>query len=324
MKKALISVLVVVFSLLIAASAYPSESLSIPGTNSYQAISGGSPRGLDPNFFSNAQSLSSSSKGWTYTDRKTGLLFTVPKGWEEASMNSKHQYLDAKFVSKADPTKIVLYGSSDLWKTLSASEKKGLKRSDIDNRVLTEDLLLTLTGASGSLQEKAFSGKTYYIYSAKASGSVSGRVVTVSMTYAFCVDNGFLYMFQFSGSESDPYYADFTSILSSVKYPSQTSSQDSSVTIIVVSLIALLLITGVVAFVVFKKKHKVQTSRQTPPQFTAPAANTGNSNSSVERSNQTERAPPLSTACWPNCPNCGKPIPSDSKFCPLCGQKTSF
>ncbi|SCX05185.1 hypothetical protein SAMN02910339_00804 [Lachnospiraceae bacterium YSD2013] len=164
-----------------------------------------------------------------YTDPDTKCQFTVPANWSQEEFSSDKQFLDAKFASNIEDGLLIMYGSSDIWNEMSSSDKKGHSRSNIDNEYFsTSDIAQMLGVYSSRVSDTSFDGKGYYKVVNKYSSSEYGVTFKSTMTSFIRFENGYLYMFQFWGDSTNPYYKDFEALLKSVKYPSNSSMLSST------------------------------------------------------------------------------------------------
>lgn len=82
-----------------------------------------------------AWAASSSDEGGIYTDPDTGATFIVPDGWTVDTINLEDaaNFYQVKYTSWKDSGSSFLYGSYDLWDSMSASERSGHTRSEVDS-----------------------------------------------------------------------------------------------------------------------------------------------------------------------------------------------
>lgn len=85
-------------------------------------------------------SLSVSAVGTVYNDSITGVTFTVPDGWKEDEFYEDREFLKAKFTPVNEDGSTMMFGYSDMWSELSASEKAGYTRADIDHNFMKNEL----------------------------------------------------------------------------------------------------------------------------------------------------------------------------------------
>lgn len=236
-----------------------------------------------------------------YKDKDTGLTFTVPDGWNKAALSEQRNYLDTMFESVEDPGLIILYGSTDLWSELSASERIGYTRSGFSSDLFTKQDIADMFGTSKYLvDDVTYGGVHYFKVETTTEKEAMGLTVSVTMTQLFRVENGWGYTFQFNGDESIPYYSDFVSLIKSAEYPEVSNS--SSVVPFVVFLVVLAI--AIIAVVLIVKKRNAQKAViATPP---TPIA----ISQSVVNKNGTQF-----------CHMCGTELPVSSVFCHKCGKK---
>lgn len=167
---------------------------------------------------------------YTYTDTDSGVSFTVPEGWYEKEFLTKGEYLDAKFANSNKAGVLIMFGGNDLWSAMEPSERIGLSRADLNNSYFTvsyiAEMLLT---TPDKVKMVTYNQAEYYRTTTHVSMEISEMEVASDMTYLTRIDNGWLYMFQFSGTTDSEYYSDFEALLSSTAYPTVSASiSDSS------------------------------------------------------------------------------------------------
>lgn len=167
------------------------------------------------------------TEGFLYTDEETGLCFELPSGWKQAPLSKPRQYIDVKFSSEKEPGMSILYGSTDLWELLPASEKAGLTRAELDNDFFTiSDLEEAFGLPHGQVQSLELGGRSYYMIQARASSEEAGLSVPITMVIR--IENGCFYMLQFSGNEDSSLYPDFRSLLESLRFPGDEAADSAA------------------------------------------------------------------------------------------------
>lgn len=275
-----------------------------------------------------------------FTDENSGTKYTVPANWKQDMLAKDRETLDVRFISTKEAGCTIIYGSTDVWQQMSASEKAGNTRSGLNNSTFTEtDIAELYNVAVDEVSTATYNGTQYFKVEYDYVSDTSGVDITVTMTQLFCMNNGWLYFFQFGGTSTNKLYSDFESLLNSVQYPavsnmeadsadsadtpvnstkapesgtnsetnSNTSSEPSgktnsnSGTIAVVSVLVIVALLAVAAFVPQKKCAA--------PEIDAPTCNTPES----ETANDAE----LTLLCK----SCGHSLPLDSEYCHICGTK---
>lgn len=186
---------------------------------------------------------------FTYKDKDTGTEFVVPANWTQDTLSKDRQFLDVKFTSNQEPGLCILYGSTDMWSEMSASEKKGYSRADLNNELFTLDEFAETMGVPKSnVSTVLYGDKEYYKYTTTMTSSSYGVNLEVTMTCLMRLENGYAYTFQFSGDNKNAYYKDFESLLGSVKYPAIQSSASANLMseFSVVNILLSLLITIII------------------------------------------------------------------------------
>ncbi|MBE6810081.1 MAG: zinc ribbon domain-containing protein [Ruminococcaceae bacterium] len=248
---------------------------------------------------------------FVYTDSDIGIKFTVPANWKQDEFTEDREYLSAKFVSTKEDGCTIIFAAVDAWAELSPSEKIGLSRADVDNSIFTKaDIAEMFSTTEDDISLLMYNGVEYYKCTRTADKEVYGLSLDITMTQLLCVDNGWMYAFQFNGKEDHKLYSDFEELVRSVKYPtSQTTTvyddegedenenenklsytgnkidNQSVNSLIIVVLILLIVLLIIVVFFIFKKKN-------------------GKTSQAVK-----------------HCMKCGQQLPVDSDFCHMCGTK---
>lgn len=269
---------------------------------------------VDSIIFASAPPLPSSQEEndpFVYTDQDSGVTFTVPANWREEEFTQDRKYIDAKFVA---PGRTIIYGSTDLWKELPASERAGYSRADIDHSAFTKyDVAEMYDIPAHEISVVTYNGIRYYSFETTA--TADGSVLSVTMTNLIHINNGWIYTFQFSGTDQSKSYTDFESLLESVQYPtpsitatvpspntSPSSAENASAFFAALTAIGIVLILlgGIIAAItLIRKKAKKETSHSAP--------------------DENIRHIPSAKAVF--CRKCGHALPSDSIFCHICGTK---
>ena len=179
-----------------------------------------------------AGAASSYSSAYIYTDADTGITFVVPEGWSEQKLDAEtSQPFQVQFSSQKDPGSTFLYGNADLWSEMTASERSGYTRSDIDSAYvyayddgalidyLAERMIQGAADAGGEIRIDEIELVTYG-RNESIEISVSQEIfgVRVPMTAILHVENGYIHVFIFAGT-SDQAIKDFQSVLYSLRVP---------------------------------------------------------------------------------------------------------
>lgn len=245
-----------------------------------------------------------------YTDTDSGVTFIVPTNWKQEEFTAEREYLDAKFVSTNEVGTAIIFGSTDIWEQVPFNEKIGFSRKDLDNSFLTKADVAEMYGVSEKeISIVSYNGIKYYKGEITKVSDEYGLNLSVTTTQLTYVDNGWMYMFQFSGTDNHSLYSEFESLLNSISYhsasnaSSENSSKQNSVSGIVIGLgvlvIVLAIIGAIIAVViVFQKKKKLA-------QITKTAA--------VNDASSTDVL----------CKKCGQALVSDSVFCHACGTRVT-
>ena len=245
--------------------------------------------------YSSPNSPAGEAPAFTYTDRETGVIFLVPENWKQEEFSKERQYIDAKFVSLKDPGLTMMYGSTDLWAQMSASERAGYTRSDFDHTLITASDIAQMLGTTAPVKCVTYNGREYYQAEVTTETEAYGASLSVTMTHAIRIENGWIYWFQFGGTSQSEYFDDFERMISGARYPeikANSNSQLAAGAIVTAAVAAI-----VIAIVLLNKRR----CRGAAPQNAAGIAG---------------------TECVV-CQKCGAAMPKDSCFCMKCGTKNT-
>ena len=267
-----------------------------------------------------------------YTDSESGIAFTVPANWEREYYGVE----GVQFSYTKEDSFAIAYRKKDMWASLTPEEKEKYAREDISSSEKSFFQLALLMGIPmNEVLSVTYNGLEYIKYENTFTEEVYGVEISLTVTQLIYVDNGWVYVFEFNGTSDHVLYADFESLVKSVKYPTvvpeientppseepsepatSTPSTDPStgpaldrkpssdeennntgmiLAIVLVGVLAI--VVGVI--VVLRKKNQKDAlefcSSPSQPQKTAEKKIV--------------------------CQNCGQLLPSDSAFCHVCGTK---
>lgn len=151
-----------------------------------------------------------------YTDEDSGNSLTLPNGWEVEEVEDP--LVKVKFSSGKD-SPLMQYGSSDLWSSLSSDVKKKSSRSEYGNSQLTKADVADLVGTETKMVEMVtLDNWEYFQAKVEKTRKVSGISFTLTSTYWILLDNGWFYIYLFSGDENHALYDEFEALLASATY----------------------------------------------------------------------------------------------------------
>ncbi len=257
---------------------------------------------------------------FVYTDTDSGVTFTVPADWKQEALSKDREFIDVKFVSTKEDGCTMIYGSTDIWAQMPASDRAGYTRSDLNNSAFTDaDIAAMYSTTADKISTDTYNGTQYFKVEANYSSDAYGVDITIGMTQLVYIDNGWMYTFQFGGTSTHKLYSDFERLLESVQYPTISNvggvgSTDSAPTTNTddtpkdnsggVAVFVLLIVAAaiVITIVVSRKKNKESVDYMPIYNTTAP-----------------EPVSNFEQAVY--CTKCGQALPLDSDFCHKCGAK---
>ena len=195
-----------------------------------------------------------STPSFSYTDSYSKVVFTVPENWEQKQLSEPRQYTDVKFVSTQEEGMTITYEGIDLWGRMTKLEKRGHSRSSINLSFFTDSEIEELIGVSvENMKAVTYDNISYYQTEQCISSIIYGLPISMVMTQVIRIENGWMYIFQFSGEPDHKYFEDFISLINSVEYP-QPEPEDYVVEKTVRSkdvVIAILILVTFVVVIVF-------------------------------------------------------------------------
>ena len=261
------------------------------------------------------------TNSFIHTDADSGVTFTVPANWKQEAFSKDREFIDVKLVSTKEDGCTMIYGTTDMWSQMSASDRVGYTRADINNSAFTKsDIAAMYNTTADKISTVTYNGVQYFKGETNYTSDAYGVDITVKMTQLVYIDNGWMYMFQFGGTSTHKLYSDFESLLKSVQYPTvsdvgevsstnnttsnstKDNTDDSSGIIAVVVLLVIVAII-VVVVIVSRKKNQSEPANYTPIY------------------NTPTPEPPSKPEPVIYCTKCGQALPLDSDFCHKCGAK---
>lgn len=292
------------------------------------------------------------TKAFTYTDPNSGMTFTVPTNWVETPMNEEREFIDVKFTSNLEEGLCIIFSSEDMLSDefiedagVTSFEKLMVSRSDLNNSMLTKADVAAMYGESASaVSMVSYGNKEYFSFTTEQYASAYGVTAKVPVTVLARCENGFMYIFQFSGTKDSVYFADFEKLVSSVKYP--VFENDETVRDQVLGaylLLAIFVLITLCLLIVFGcrsaiKKKSIKAKQQATPTITEEAQVRAVPEVLQEKvkeaispeipTKEAEADPattPLAeiseTTKASFCHRCGNKLMSGSLFCNKCGTK---
>lgn len=248
------------------------------------------------------------TQAFTYTDRDSGMSFTVPSNWVETPMNKEREYIDAKFTSNLEDGLSIIFTSEDVLgdsfqSNIPSLAKHAVSRSAIDNSMFTKADAAAMWGIpEKDVSMVTYGGKEYYSAEVVSSGSAYGFTLSMPIVYLLRIENGYMYLFQFGGSRNSKYFHDFESLVSSAKYPEYESLEAVGNQGLGANLLLAIIVLAALCFLAifiyrFATKKRIGSDHpkaEDPPAF--------------------EENPPVRF-----CRKCGLELTAGSNFCGRCG-----
>ena len=257
------------------------------------------------------------SKDSVYRDDETGVTFSIPADWEELPFAKPKEIYTVKFALKKSAATFILFGAVDLWNEIPSIKKLGAVRADVDDSVFSKSDIAEMA----SLQVSSITDKTYngiHYYEAVVQQSLEEFAgLTVTVTQRIHVQDGWMYLFAFSGNKNSIGYSDFEYVMNSVvigeaessDLPASVEDAPSEVTIptedaVGIIVMAIVIMAGVAVIIILIKKAKAPV--QDPP---------------TTRENRIQSPEIHEYPKKRYCHRCGTELSANSLYCRRCGAK---
>lgn len=165
----------------------------------------------------------SAASTYTYTDKESGNKLSIPSGWDTEDVDTG--LFQVKFVPSSGSA-LMEYGSVDLWDTLSSSAQKKTPRSEFDNDQFSKSDVADILGCKTSqVKLVTVDGKEYFRAEFEKSSTTKGISYTIDVTFWVRIDQGWMYLYYFAGSNST-LFNKFQDIVGSATYGSASSEDE--------------------------------------------------------------------------------------------------
>ncbi|MDY3219852.1 MAG: zinc ribbon domain-containing protein [Candidatus Fimivivens sp.] len=273
------------------------------------------------------------TKAFTYTDKDSGMTFTVPANWIESPMNEDREYIDVKFTSNLEEGLCIIFSSQDVYELedfkaeLSATEQLLLTRDVIGNDIFTKADIAEMYGCKEKdVLMVTYGDKEYYTAEVIKTDTSYGIPISVPMVYLLRCENGYMYMFQFNGTKDSPYFDDFINLISSAKYPVIADEMLFQRRTIGIVFILVLIVLAIICVFAVQKRRSQKGSIECSVHITASTYNEENNQNETFLSGNIQKAIHKETDSTGNssvifCHKCGAKVKYGSQFCHKCGAK---
>ena len=276
------------------------------------------------------------TEAFTYTDKDSGMTFTVPANWVEAPANEESGNIDARFTSNLEEGLSIVFSSRDLYESdeyrteLSATERFLLSRDMVGNDAFTKADVAELYGCEEKdVTMVIYGGKEYYSAEVVVTTTSHGLTLSLPMTCFVRCENACVYMFMFNGHSNSEYFRDFESLVSSAEYPEfEDDGRIRNQVILAYILLAIIVLIALCVLIVFVCRSAIRKKK----------ARQTNGSMTEDAPVKTEVEPiadvsPIRMPASPEfrvsgdgdsiafCHRCGNRLMSGSRFCNRCGTK---
>ena len=151
-----------------------------------------------------------------YYDAVTGISFAIPDGWFLYEENAETGA--TKFKPERDKSNTVAFTRSDFWGILTEQERQGISREEFRWDDIPEEIRDLATFGHTEYEIVVFQSGEYVQYVFPFGVNAGSLNAEFNMTELFRIENGYLFVFQFSGDATSAFYDDFSQIVNSIDY----------------------------------------------------------------------------------------------------------
>ena len=165
---------------------------------------------------------------FVYEDVDSGTCLTLPHGWDLEYEDDA--FVKVTFLPEDGSSALMQYGSTDYWNTLDAASKRKTPRTNFDNSHFSAEDVAELVGCTAKDVKRITMAGTEYYRASFQKIVPSGRFsVTLDMTYWVRYQNGWIYAYQYVGSEANELFDQFKHMISNAAYsaPTEEKSNDT-------------------------------------------------------------------------------------------------
>ena len=149
-----------------------------------------------------------------YEDSFSGVSFSVPAGWELQEIYDEDIY-NVTFSSPEFPVSNIVYWCADL------CEENESVRPEVSNEFITkEDAAEIFEIAADQIEVVDYNGSSYFCMEVEYELSMEGMDGTYTVTQLSHFRDGWMYQFEFLGTNESEGFPDFESLMNTVEYPS--------------------------------------------------------------------------------------------------------
>lgn len=167
----------------------------------------------------------SAAHGLVYQDPRGAVHLTVPEGWDLEF--EEDAYSRITFLPCENPSARMAYAATDYWSSLDAAARTKLKRSSLDNSHFSPKDVAELVGCTAQQVKRiTLDGTEYYRVSFQKEIPSGKFAVLLEMTYFVRYHNGWIHVYQYVGSPSDPLFVQFKDMIRSAVYDSVAAESE--------------------------------------------------------------------------------------------------
>lgn len=169
---------------------------------------------------------------FSYCEKESGAVLTVPDGWIEIPLSKEREYVDAKFQWVEDPSVTMIFGAIDLWSEMGPLEQMFLSRDALNIGAFADEDLADAFGVDVSAIERILlDGRVWARIISPMTATALGEEISIESTVLVAYDNGWQYSLQTTGKPGGTIYEDMEEMAKSIQIPPSDESPGNEVLI---------------------------------------------------------------------------------------------